>query len=288
MKVIKEHGGEVNKKTLINEMIRISQSAGKMLARYQKQTLELRVENKQAQGVVSEADIASEKYVEKELKKLLPEANFIGEEGHFLSGKDVHEKIPSGYNWIVDPLDGTNNFLAGMDYFSVCLSLCEGDHPLLGVVHRPILNETYYATRGGGAFLKRGETRAKRLEIAPLKRPLKECIVSTGFSTEKGIKRDWEFDSFKKILKSTRAVRRMGSASLDMCLVAQGIFDGFWEIGLAPWDVAASGVICEEAGLQISDFKGRPCRITDGEILVGTSHVNYQIQKLIGSINKSR
>jgi myo-inositol-1(or 4)-monophosphatase len=157
--------------------------------------------------------------------------------------------------WIIDPLDGTTNFLAGLDYFAVCIALYVQGELLLGVVYRPQTEETFFAYRGGGAWKRRAGGKRRRL-LGPGRKKLTDAVLATGFSSEKGRLINQEFRIFKKMMNSCRGIRRMGSAALDMCYLAEGQFSGFWERGLAPWDIAAAGVICQEARVLLSSWEG--------------------------------
>lgn len=246
--------------------IDIAKKAGEILEKRRKKLSLLKISHKEAQGVVSNADVESENFILKSLKKKYPHHEFLAEESSFKNhpeNTDLH-KIYKKYEycWAIDPLDGTSNFLNNFDYYAVCLGLMNYGVPVLGIVYRPSTRECYYAISGDGAkyeFPLKGKNNfsISPIKIRPNKKKLKDALLVTGFSTEKGYLQKKEFEQFKKLTTNARGVRRLGSAALDMCLVARGIFDGFWETGLAPWDVAASSVICMEAGIKITDFKGK-------------------------------
>ncbi|TDJ05335.1 MAG: inositol monophosphatase [Deltaproteobacteria bacterium] len=243
---------DINLKDALDVSIQVSKKAGALLLKYQKRLGKLKTNYKEGQGVVSKADIASENFIIKSLLKKFPQTEVLGEESSFAQNitnyKDV-KKNP--YTWIIDPLDGTTNFLNGFDYYSVCISLAHFGEPILGVVYRPSNGDLFYALKGKG-------TRYNKKLIKPksVRKKLKDALLITGFSTEKGQVFGREFRIFKDLAIKSRGVRRLGSAALDMCYVAQGVFDGFWESNLAPWDVAASGVICLEAGIEVRNLKG--------------------------------
>ena len=235
---------------------KIAVKAGKGLLEFHKELSSLKVSEKKAQGVVSDADISTEKLITDIIKNKYPEHQILGEESSFSKLKTLKEQEEfaneKDYCWIIDPLDGTTNFLAGMDYFAVCISLAYKGFPVLGVVYRPYSKELFYATKGCGAFKKVG-SKVKKLS-GPRNHKFSSCVFATGFSSEKVSLINKEFVVFKKVMSDCRAIRRMGSAALDMCYVAEGIFDGFWERGLAPWDVAASGIICLESKVRLADW----------------------------------
>lgn len=236
----------------------VAKKAGEKLVSYQRKLSALKVSAKEAQGVVSKADIETEKFIIRQLRRKFPKFAILGEESSFseLSTAKQYQTFldSSEFTWIIDPLDGTTNFLTGLDYFAVCIALYYKGEVILGVVHRPQTQESYLAFKGGGAWKIKNSK--KRKIQGPAVKKLADCVLATGFSSEKGTLINQEFRIFKSMMSSCRGIRRMGSAALDMCLVADGQFSGFWERGLAPWDIAASGRICEEAGIVLSTWKG--------------------------------
>lgn len=249
---------ELNK--ILQEVLIVAEDAGTKLDRRQKKLSKLTVSYKEAQGVVSEADVEAENFIIKKLQKIVPEAEFLAEESAFIDDEiDIYDKAyfsKKEYVWCIDPLDGTTNFLNGMDYYSVCIALLYKGHPILSVVHWPKKKLSYCALKERGAW-KVEDGRRKRLVHLCRKSRTKDSVLVTGFAAEKGILRDREFELFKSMMGISRGVRRMGSAALDLCLVSEGIFDGFWERGLSPWDVSASALICKEVGLRVTDYNGK-------------------------------
>lgn len=247
-------------KQILDFSLIIAQLAGTKLIRYQKKLKLLKVSAKEAQGVVSQADVETEQFIIKKIKKEFKDHIILGEESSFkdLSTAADYKNFTSqaDFCWIIDPLDGTTNFLTGLDYFGVCLGLYYKGEVILGVVHRPQTNDTYFAVKGGGAW-KMTNGRKKRIS-GPTVKKLSDSVLATGFSSEKGVLIEEEFRIFREMMHSCRGIRRMGSAALDMCLLAEGSFNGFWERGLAPWDIAAAGCICQEAGILLSDWEGAP------------------------------
>ena len=257
------------------EALALALKAGDKLMKYRKRLGSLSITSKEAQGVASTADIESEKLIIKGLKKKFPEMNFLAEESAYeqWGGKKeayAHfQEMP--FVWAIDPLDGTSNFLSGMDYFAVCIGLLHYGVPYMGVVYRPTTGECWSAIRGHGARYtpQLGGQKFQKLYHKNNTKPLRSSLLVTGFSSEKGDVFDREFHLFKSIMCEVRGVRRMGSAALDLCFVASGVFDGFWESGLAPWDVAAAGVIAQEAGVKITDYQGRAFHPFQDDFLAG-------------------
>ncbi len=243
--------------------IKLAKSSGKILLAYQKKIHQLEVSVKLAQGVATKADLASEKNIIDGILKKFPEHEILAEESAYKDFKGDKEKYnflkDREWVWVIDPLDGTNNFLNGLDYYAICISLVHFGKPIVGVVYRPNTGELFFAKKGEGAYLKQLKQRTKAIKILRKKsdKPLRSSLLVTGFTTEKGEVFDQEFELFKSMMGKSRGIRRMGSAALDIVYVASGIFDAFWERGLAPWDMAASSLIATEAGVEVSDYNGQ-------------------------------
>ncbi len=271
---------------ILPEVKEIAILAGEKLLSYSKRINKLKITSKDAEGMVSEADIQTEKLIERKLKKLFPEASFLGEESAFLNIKDkkkaYREFQKVEWSWIVDPLDGTHNFLSGLDYYGVCIALAHFGKPVLGVVFRPGTNELYYAVKDGGAYKENiAKNSRKKLFILNNTKKLRDSMVVTGFSLEKGIENPGEFKALQRIMREVRGLRRFGSAALDMCLVSEGTFDCYWEKGLSPWDVAASGIICEEARVYVTDYDGEVFHPFQKSIFCSRKPLYKKIIKLI-------
>jgi myo-inositol-1(or 4)-monophosphatase len=257
--------------------------AGQLLLQYQKKLHSLTTNHKKGEGVVSDADFASEKLLLKKLKLIDPTFSFLAEESSFINKSiDKMTYADQEFTWMIDPLDGTTNFLAGLDYFCVSIGLAYYGRPVLAVIYHPAGQTLYTAIEGEGAFLKNTQTKTKsRLRSKKNSKKLSNAVLVTGFATEKRQTFKQEFLSFKRIMDRCRAVRRFGSAALDLGLVARGLFDGFWERSLAPWDVAAGTLICLEAGKKITDFKGREFTPFSPNLLVSLPELHSQLVELI-------
>ncbi len=203
------------------------------------------VDHKGTIDLVTETDRAVEAFLQKELASILPEASFLGEEG--ASGSTVSAK---GLTWIVDPVDGTTNFVHRLPAVSVSVALCDNGHPLLGVVDAPILDECFYAARDSRAFCN-GEP-----VIVSATEKLVDAVIGTGFPYNPETDLANILARIKAVLPVTQGLRRFGSAALDLCFVAAGRLDAYFEAELKPWDMAAGWLIVLEAGGQISDFSG--------------------------------
>ena len=265
---------------------KISLEASKILLRYRKRISSIKITDKNKEGVASEADIASEKLVIDRILKKYPSHKIVAEEQSFLLGGCVSDDQEE-WTWIIDPLDGTNNFLAGLDYFAVSIALAYRGMPVVGVVYRPVTLEMYWAVADKGAYYRKGDGRAKKLVLSDLNRELRDVVVANGFNTEKGADCEAEFSAFLAVLKRVRAARRMGSAALDLCHVAQGLYHGFWEVGLSSWDVAAAALICEQAGARVTNFSGDRYCPFEKRIIAAAGNTHADLLKILSPFLKT-
>lgn len=255
---------------LTRTLTQSAHAAGAVLLKYFRKPLKIR-EKKDA-GLVTQVDIKAEYTAIKILKKAYPHFGFLSEETSPESQCDQEGR------WILDPLDGTTNYVHGFPMF--CVSIAAEWHGKIkaGVIYHPILNETFIAIRGQGAFLN-----GKKIGVSKT-RTLYDSLLTTGFTYRKNKWLHAEMLAFERLSRSVRAVRRPGSAALDLAYTARGIFDGFWERRLSPWDIAAGALLVEEAGGMVSDFQGGPLKITSQEILATNSFLHRPILKVISSI----
>lgn len=203
------------------------------------------VEFKSAVDLVTDVDRGAQAIVVEGLRRAFPEDAIIAEE-------DVGQAAVAGPCWYVDPLDGTTNFVHALPHFAVSIAYFDGGEPKAAAVYDPCKDELFAAERGGGAFL--GDRRLAVSNVAELDRSL----LVTGFPYDRREHAEAYLRYFREFLCSAQDVRRFGSASLDLCYVAAGRFDGFWEWKLHPWDTAAGWLIVEEAGGRVTDFDGGP------------------------------
>lgn len=207
-------------------------------------------------NLVTDMDRRAEDAVVRILRRAFPSHGIVGEEG----GGRLKD---AEYRWHVDPIDGTTNYAHGLAAYTVSIGLERRGTPVAGVVYDPSRDELFHAARGGGAWCGK-----RRLRVSRTTR-LGESLLATGFPySPAGRLRNLRY--FDRLLPVTRAIRRLGSASLDLCYTASGIFDGFWEFGLKSWDVAAGVLIVEEAGGKVTDFSGGPAPL-DGEEFLATN-----------------
>jgi myo-inositol-1(or 4)-monophosphatase len=244
----------------------LSREAGAMLMRYFGRSFDIQLKGRI--NLVTEADIASEKLIAERIQARYPKHHLLAEEGYGHEGK-------SDFKWIVDPLDGTTNFAHGYPCFCVSIGLEHCGQMLLGVVFNPILNELFYAVRGGGAFLN-----SRRVAVSKTD-SLQESLLCTGFPYDIRTSPENNLDHFVRFITQARAVRRDGAAALDLCYLAAGRFDGFWELKLSPWDTAAGVLIIEEAGGRITDFAGRAFNNYTGQLAASNCLIHEEMLRLL-------
>jgi myo-inositol-1(or 4)-monophosphatase len=229
------------------------------------------IEDKGINQLVSFVDIESEKMLVDYLKKLRPDAGFITEEN------TEPENVSASAFWIIDPLDGTTNYLHGLQVFSISVALMEQGEMTAGIVHCPALGETFTALKNMGAHLN-GEPIAVSQTAT-----LKQSLIATGFPYYEFQHTDAYLELLGKLMLDTQGLRRMGSAAIDLVYTACGRFDGFYEIGLNAWDVAAGALILEEAGGRVTDFSGGRDCFFGRNIVAGNAEVQQQLLQRIAS-----
>ncbi|QRR01764.1 inositol monophosphatase family protein [Dyadobacter sandarakinus] len=217
-----------------------------------------KIEYKDLNNLVSYVDKEAEKMLVAMLSELLPEASFITEEGTTGMTPD-----PTALNWIIDPLDGTTNFIHGIPVYCVSVGLARGKELLAGVIHEPSLDEMFYAWQGGGAWCN-----GKRMQVSKVPQ-LSDSLIATGFPYYKFEKQKRYMYILELLMQRTHGIRRMGAAAVDLAYVAAGRFDGFYEYNLNSWDMAAGTLMIREAGGKVTDFKGGDNYLFGGDIVAG-------------------
>lgn len=241
---------------VLNQMIDWSFECGEILNAHLVKSYKtpMKVIDKGKQGVATEADVLSEKYVMGKIKKHYSHHKILSEEDAFKRSLRLEGVSRDEYLWLIDPLDGTNNFYNRVPFFCVSLALLKGNTTQVAVVYNPVSCELFYAVKGKGAYLVRlvGSTQVRiKLKSNQKKKKFNEALLSANL-TSKRIEKD-----LLKSFPEVRAMRRFGSAALEMSYVAAGMLDAYWEHRLQPWDVAAAGLICQEAGIVVSDINGK-------------------------------
>lgn len=251
----------------LNEVIKIAKRAGAFIRHEGENFDRSRIQEKGLNNLVSYVDMEAEKMIVQTLKFTLPEAGFITEEGTETEKAEL-------FNWVVDPLDGTTNFMHGLPPYSVSIALLENDKPVLGVVYIINSDECFHAYKGGGAFCDR-----KQISVSEVKK-FSEGLYITGIPYTAFEKLDQFWEIFGHFTKKSHGIRRFGSAAADLAYVAAGKAEGFFENGLNPWDVAAGVLLVTEAGGIVTDYKGGDDYIFANEIIAGT-HVQPDMLKVI-------
>jgi len=254
---------------LLNVMVQAAMKAGRSLARDFGEVQNLQVSLKGPGDYVSQADRKAEEIVFAELSKARSGYSFLMEERGEVGGDDPQHR------WIVDPLDGTTNFLHGIPLFAVSIALERQGQLVAGVVYNPAMDELYTAERGGGAFMN-----DRRLRVAA-RRNMSDAVVATGIPHLGRGHHGIALIDLKNVMGEVAGVRRLGAASLDLAYVAAGRLDGFWEDWLAPWDVAAGMLLVREAGGFTSDKLGGGATFDTGSIVAGNEHIHKGLIKLL-------
>lgn len=226
------------------------------------------VEHKGRIDLVTEADRQAEALIIERLRKYFPTHGILAEES---------PPYPGGTDcvWYIDPLDGTTNYAHNFPAYCVSIALLEAGNRVLGVVHEPLRGVTYSALLGGGAYCD-----DVRLRTSPT-RVLQDSLLATGFPYDVQESRDDNIDHFGNFIRRSQGVRRCGAAALDLCMLAQGSLDGFWEAKLKPWDVAAGSLIIEEAGGRVSGFRGEQFDVKAGHVIASNGNIHQEMLTVI-------
>jgi myo-inositol-1(or 4)-monophosphatase len=256
---------------ILRQTIEIAESAGALLREGFALARDgnLRVEFKGRFDPLTEYDQRAEAHIASALRKAYPDFGIVGEEGA-ASQQDAR------YVWHIDPIDGTHNFSHGLPWFSASIGLIDDGRPALGVVYDPVNMRLFAAAQGHGATLNAQPIRVSQT------RELARALLGTGFPTDRTPERDNNFNHFLDAMQVCQDVRRMGSAALDLCMVACGEFDAFWQPQLHSYDIAAGIVIVREAGGAVSDFSGRDTMLSSGAILASNGQLHDSMLGLIG------
>ena len=251
---------------MLSIAVKAARRAGNIINRGSRELDLLTVTAKGPKDFVSEVDRAAEAAIVETLLGAYPDHAILAEEGTAKGANADAENV-----WIIDPLDGTTNFLHGFPQYCVSIALAHRGQVTQGVIYDPVRNDLFTASRGRGAFLNERRIRVSR------RQHLRDCLVGTGFPFRDGAYLDTYLQMMKTMIEHTAGLRRPGAAALDLAYVAAGFYDGFWEVGLNPWDVAAGSLLVLEAGGLIGDLSGEGDFLHGGQVIAGNPKIFAQI-----------
>lgn len=255
---------------ILNVMVMAAEKAAKGLIRDFGELEQLQVSVKSIGDFVSAADLRAEKILRRELEKARPGFSFLLEEGGSIEGSD------SEHRWIIDPLDGTTNFLHGIPHFAISIGLERAGEIVAGIIYNPITNDLFTAEKGGGAFWN-----DRRMRVSG-RRKIDECVVATGIPHKGRGEHPAFLRQLQKVMASTAGVRRMGAASLDLAWTAAGRYDAYWETHLNAWDVAAGVLMVREAGGYVSTLDAKIADpVAAGSLLASNEPLHYGLLALL-------
>jgi len=257
-----------NEKNLVSKELDIAattaEQAGAILLKHFGKTLDVRYKDRI--NLVTKADREAEQNIVRRLLKAFPAYGILAEEG---------TTVEANTKWIIDPLDGTTNYAHGYPIFCVSIALEREGEIVLGVIYEPTRKEMFTALKGHGAYLNRTRIRISKTDI------IGRAILVTGFAYDVQTSRDNNLDHFANFILKAQAVRRDGSAALDLAYLACGRFDGFWELKLHPWDTAAGSLLVTEAGGMTTDFRGKPFSIYEQETLASNGFIHRAMKNIL-------
>lgn len=266
----------MNLQVIEKSVVEICREVGKFIRTEGEAFDRTRIEQKgDFNNLVSYVDKEAEKKLVEALRKIFPEAGYITEEG------TVEQSRQHEYNWIIDPLDGTTNFLHGLPVFSISVGLTRNDKTILGVVHDIMPNECFHAREGSPAYCNE-----KQIHVSTIG-TLNESLLATGFPYSLSEKKDIHLEIIKEFLEKSHGIRRLGSAAIDLAYVACGRLEGFFEYNLNAWDVAAGTFIVQQAGGKVTDFKGGSNFLFGRELCAANSRIHAEMLQLISNKWKS-
>ena len=254
---------------ILNVMANAALKAARGLIRDFGEVEQLQVSRKGPGDFVSTADLKAERTLKTELTRARPGYGLLFEEGGAEAGSDPHHR------WIVDPLDGTTNFLHGIPHFAISIALERDNEIVAGMIYEPVRDEMFWAEKGQGAFVN-----DRRLRVSARRR-IGEALIGTGMPSGARADQPTYLATLAGIITATGGVRRLGAAALDLAYVAAGRFEGFWEFGLSPWDIAAGLLLVREAGGYVSDLSGGQGMMTSGDVLAANDHLHLPLAALV-------
>ncbi|MCD6459215.1 inositol monophosphatase [bacterium] len=253
----------------LNIVIKIAKQAGAFLIDRLNSGKKISIEIKAVNDFVTEVDKQAESLIVSLLKKSFPDYGIMAEENY------SDKTIPPNLYWVIDPLDGTTNYIHGFPSFCVSIGLCENKTPLMGVIYDPTRDELFCAQTGKGAFLN-----GSPITVSETKN-MQGALIGTGFPFRNFAIMEKYLDCFSSVLKRCQGIRRPGSAAIDLAYVACGRLDAFWEHGLHPWDCAAGSIIIKEAGGTVTDFTGGKDYLFSRTFIASNTIIHNEIQEIV-------
>ncbi|HOW16321.1 MAG TPA: inositol monophosphatase family protein [bacterium] len=247
--------------------ISASLEAGKLLMEHFNSINDFKI--KKDAGIVTKADTDSETLITNILKKGTPEFGILAEEDGVKGDQNI--------KWIIDPLDGTTNFFHGFPHFNISIALEYKKELIVGVVHNPVNGDIYHCAKGAGSYKNKELIKVSKTD------QLKSSLLGTGFAYMRGNELNSALELFKKFTALTHGIRRPGAAALDLCYVAEGIYDGFYESTLNPWDIAAGILLVQEAGGTVTNYKGNKISIYENNVVASNGAIHKDIVSVINS-----
>ncbi len=254
---------------MLNIAVKAARRAGSIVNRAALDRTQLEIRSKRANDFVTQVDRAAETAIVEIIRQAFPDHAILAEEAGDLPGRDASAKAE--YRWVIDPLDGTTNFIHGFPQYCVSIALQQRGATVHGVVYDPAKNELFTASKGSGAFLDDRRVRVSKCT------QLKDALIGTGFPFKELPRLELYFRQMKEVMQSASGVRRAGAAALDLAYVAAGRMDGFWEMGLSAWDMAAGALLIQEAGGLVGDLDGNAGYLESGDIVAATPKVFPQL-----------
>ena len=260
--------GETSYQSICSGAMEVVREAASYIRKRHEKRDQLNIQAKGQHNFVTEVDKEAEQILVSGLSGILPDAGFIAEEG-------TSAKKGERFHWVIDPVDGTTNFIHGVFPFAISVGLIEEQEVVAGIVYEFGLDECFYAWKNGGAFLN------KHPIMVSENAQMEDALLATGFPYYDYKWLDAYVEAFKHFMRNSRGIRRLGSAAVDLAYVACGRFDGFYEYGLNPWDVAAGAFIIQQAGGKVTDFKGGDDFVFGKEIIAGNAHLFDEFKEVI-------
>jgi myo-inositol-1(or 4)-monophosphatase len=252
----------------LNVAVKAARRAGQIINRAALELDNLQIARKGQSDYVTHVDRAAEDAIKEVLLEAYPSHGILAEESGKTPGK-------SEFEWIIDPLDGTTNFIHGFPQYAVSIALAQEGQVAHGVIYDPVRNELFTASKGRGAFLNDRRVRASRRDR------LTDALIGTGFPYRAFDHVDAYMGAFRELTEKTAGMRRPGAASLDLAYVAAGRLDGLWEFGLSPWDIAAGTLMIQEAGGFVTDLKGDSGYLSSGDLIAGAPKVHAPLLQIV-------